>query len=208
MNVPIDSEKHEQFDAIIDGGTLEHVFNFPVTSLTACSLLRRGGSIFILSQANNHMGHGFYQFSPELFFRVFSADNGFEVRSAVLVEHSFPGVELGRPRSYWDVVDPEKLRERVGLVSKRPVGIMVHAVRVEVGPVFTRSPVQSDYAARYQNSNTVGPRTTATPSLARLLRRRTFSKLPSFLRHFAIGMLQLRTYSFKNARFYRRRKSF
>jgi hypothetical protein len=34
-----------------------------------------------VTPANNQMGHGFYQFSPELFFRVFSQENGYLLRA-------------------------------------------------------------------------------------------------------------------------------
>ena len=43
-----------------------------------------------ITPANNFFGHGFYQFTPELFFRIFSAANGFEVERS-----SFSRIDAG-----------------------------------------------------------------------------------------------------------------
>jgi 2-polyprenyl-3-methyl-5-hydroxy-6-metoxy-1,4-benzoquinol methylase len=80
MNQTVDPSLHEKFDAVIDGGTLEHVFNFPVAISNCMKMVKVNGSIFIFTTANNFLGHGFYQFSPELFCRIFSPENGFEIR--------------------------------------------------------------------------------------------------------------------------------
>ena len=66
-------ERAGQFDVVYDGGTLEHVFNFPVALRNAMELLRPGGRLFTIHTcANNLCGHGFYQFSRELFYRTLS----------------------------------------------------------------------------------------------------------------------------------------
>ena len=77
MNLPIGDDLKRKFSVVIDGGTLEHVFNFPVAIKNCMQMLDVGGHFFVHTMANNFMGHGFYQFSPELFYRVFSPENGF-----------------------------------------------------------------------------------------------------------------------------------
>ena len=62
LNTPIGPELHGRFDAVIDGGCLEHIFNVPMALANYMNLVRNGGSLFIATMANNHMGHGFYQF--------------------------------------------------------------------------------------------------------------------------------------------------
>jgi hypothetical protein len=42
-------------------------------------LLKVGGTFVASTPANYFMGHGFYQFSPELFFRLFCPENGFRL---------------------------------------------------------------------------------------------------------------------------------
>jgi hypothetical protein len=145
MNCPVDKKWHEKYDIVIDGGTLEHVFNFPVALANCMNMVKKGGSLFVFSMANNHMGHGFYQFSPELFYRAFQKQNGYKVDTMILEEHPFSWAELGGSHKLYGVVDPADVEQRVGLANKKPVMIMVHAKRTEIKAVFESYPIQSDY---------------------------------------------------------------
>jgi SAM-dependent methyltransferase len=149
MNLPIAPIYHEQFDAVVDGGSIEHVFNFPIAMANCMKVLKKNGNLFILTTANNHMGHGFYQFSPDLFFRIFRRENGFEICEIVLIKHPYPGLALSRKIKCYTVTDPAVLKRRVGLVSRSPVLIMVHARRVDITPIFQSFPIQSDYAHKH-----------------------------------------------------------
>jgi hypothetical protein len=91
--------------------------------------------------ANNFMGHGFYQFSPELFYRVFTAENGFRMHRAVMFES-----RIGRPQWY-EAADPKEVGERVELVNGRQTYLMVHAERIADVPMFQSAPQQADYSA-------------------------------------------------------------
>jgi len=72
FNLPIDPQFKGRFTAVIDAGTLEHIFNFPVAIRNCMEMLTVGGHFLGITPANNACGHGFYQFSPDLYFRVFS----------------------------------------------------------------------------------------------------------------------------------------
>jgi len=87
------------------------------------------------------MGHGFYQFSPELFYRVFSRENGFAVHRIVLFES-----RIGRPKWY-EAADPKDIGERVELINGRQTYLMVHAERIADVPIFSTPPQQADYSA-------------------------------------------------------------
>lgn len=76
LNLPIPVELRERYDLVWDGGTLEHIFNFPVAVLNAMQMVKIGGHLFVATPANNQCGHGFYQFSPDSFFRILSPENG------------------------------------------------------------------------------------------------------------------------------------
>lgn len=80
LNKPLPQEYESKYDCVIDGGTLEHVFNIGEALVSVMRLLRPGGLFITLTMANNYCGHGFYQFSPELFYRTFSEENGFSVK--------------------------------------------------------------------------------------------------------------------------------
>ncbi len=149
MNQPIPAEWKEAYDVVCDVGTLEHVFNFPVAIRNCMEMVKPGGCFFAQTPANNYFGHGFYQFSPELFFRVLSPQNGFHVEHCVAVEQ-------GPRRRWFAVTDPEAARARVTLINSSPVILFVWARRIEVKPLFQETPQQSDYAVAWADSTTKG----------------------------------------------------
>ena len=98
------------------------------------------------SPANNQLGHGFFQFSPEFYYRALSPpDAGFEIQVLVLVEQ-------GALNSRWFyAVDPAKTGRRFQLRTSRPVEIMVAARRVATPVNGAESPQQSFYTAAWKS---------------------------------------------------------
>ena len=126
------------YDAVLDFGCLEHVFDFPVAWRNCVALCRVGGHLFHSLPANNLAGHGFYQFSPELFFNLYQAKNGFELVGLWLAMKA-------EPRHWWKVADPAAVRHRVTLRNAHEVYLLVVARKLaEAGPL--PPPQQSDYA--------------------------------------------------------------
>jgi SAM-dependent methyltransferase len=142
LNLPIPGDLKGQFDAVCDFGTLEHVFNFPVGLRNCMEMVKVGGHFFVQTPANNYFGHGFYQFSPELFFRVLSQGNGFELERMVVVEY-------GPRRRWFAVKDPEAIRERANLINSWPVMLAIRARKIAEVPIGYESIQESDYAAAW-----------------------------------------------------------
>jgi SAM-dependent methyltransferase len=157
LNYAISSALHQAFDVVIDGGSLEHVFNFPVALQSCMEMVKVGGHFIVVTPANNNCGHGFYQFSPELFFRALSPDNGFLVERMIAFENDVEVAHLFH-RSYlmeiagpwFQVADPAVIGDRVLLMNRRPVLLMIQARRLSDVPVLARYPQQSDYAATWK----------------------------------------------------------
>jgi hypothetical protein len=150
LNVSVPDEWHQQYDTIVDGGTLEHVFHAPVALASLMQMLKPGGRLFVSSPTNNHCGHGFYQFSPEFYYRALSAPHGFAVQRMTLFVHSFPGVELTPEGRCYRVADPAVTGGRVQLQSSRASMLFVEATRERSVRPFVETPQQSDYAAMWQ----------------------------------------------------------
>jgi hypothetical protein len=85
FNLPIPENFHEKYDAIYDGGTTEHIFDFPQCLKNIYKMLKRGGVIMHASPANNYVDHGFYSFSPTVFYDYYTA-NGFEILKSCIFE--------------------------------------------------------------------------------------------------------------------------
>lgn len=144
LNQPAPEDLKRRFDAVCDFGTLEHVFHFPVALQNCLEMVALGGRFYAQTPANNFFGHGFYQFSPELFHRVLSPTNGYTLERLVAVEY-------GPSRTWYDVPDPAAIRSRVALVNSFPTTLLVQARRTEIVPILQAPPQQSDYAAQWSN---------------------------------------------------------
>jgi len=198
LNQPLPSGLHEQFDVVIDSGTLEHVFNLPVAIASCMQLVKRGGTLFLSSPANNMCGHGFYQFSPELWFRLFRNVNGFTLTRLALVTHPFPGIELSPRHTWYDVSDPADIGARVPVMTATPAILMLEARRVDVVPVLLTPPQQSDYVARWESG-------AAAPARGRGGLRPLFHRLPRSAQAFVTGWYQrLVSCRLRNRRAFRR----
>lgn len=126
------------YDAVLDFGCLEHVFSFPVAWRNCTLLCRVGGHVLHALPANNLTGHGFYQFSPELFFNLYRPENGFALCGLWLALKA-------DPRHWWRVADPRQRRRRVTLRNAHETYLLVIAKKLrETGPL--PAPQQSDYA--------------------------------------------------------------
>ena len=164
------------------------------------------GSFFSYTPCNNHTGHGFYQFSPEVFYRIFNETNGFEACDILLELHPFPGAELSASKTLYRVIDPEVVNSRVGLVSKTPVMMLVHAVKKETKEIFQKYPIQSDYVNTYKAySEHRGGDEKRNARVFRQFLRSIFKLLPRYIRSHITGYRQLKIYNIKNAKFYTKR---
>lgn len=85
LNRPVPSELAGRFDAILDFGTIEHIFDVRQTLTNISRMLKPGGRILHCVGTTNRIGHGFYMFSPCLFYDYYLA-NQFADTRAYLVE--------------------------------------------------------------------------------------------------------------------------
>jgi hypothetical protein len=146
LNTPVADELKGRFSTVLDGGSLEHVFNFPVAVQSCMEMVAVGGHYLGITPTSNFSGHGFYQFSPELFYRILTAENGFTVERMLLYED--------RPASSWyEVPDPLILHRRVTFTNPNRSYLAFIARKLAAVPLFTRWPQQSDYAAAWASES-------------------------------------------------------
>jgi hypothetical protein len=137
LNLAIPEHLQETTSFFYDGGTLEHVFNVATAFKNVFDLLKVGGIALFAPPANNQCGHGFYQFSPELFFRLLSA-NGFDSIHVYLV------TTIG-PTKWLKCVDPSRAGRRYQFYSGEPLQIIAIARKAKRLQSLV-IPQQSDYA--------------------------------------------------------------
>ncbi len=144
MNQSLPSNLINKYDTVFDGGCLEHIYNVP-QALKNCSLFcKPGGQILHALPANNCCGHGFWQFSPELFFSLYSKNNGYAETEVFIAD-------LTNTKKWYRVKQPTNGR-RVNVKSSRPLYVLVRTVLQE--EKFNHADVQqSDYVFEWTASN-------------------------------------------------------
>jgi hypothetical protein len=133
MNKPVIAG--EKYDTIIDCGCVEHIYNVTQALKNISLLCASGGQIIHVLPANNFCGHGFWQFSPELFFSLYSKVNGYSETEVFLADL--------RNQSEWFEVKQPKNGERAEVISKSPLYVMCRTIMTSD---FSHENVQqSDY---------------------------------------------------------------
>ncbi len=100
-------------------------------------MLRPAGPFASVDAANNQLGHGLYQFSPELFWHAFAPDTGFAIEKMQLVPLS------GMPAPI-DLQDTAGVRQQVGRTD-HAMYLMVAARRQGPASADGDEVYQSDY---------------------------------------------------------------
>lgn len=78
LNSDLPDTLKNKFDYVIDGGTLEHVFNVAKAMKNISEMLRVGGTVIHILPLGGYVDHGFYSFSPT-FFLDFYKINEFRI---------------------------------------------------------------------------------------------------------------------------------
>lgn len=176
LNLPWPAAYNNSFSAIFDGGTLEHVFNFPVAIKSCMKALQIGGHFIAITPANNQNGHGFYQFSPELYFRIFSEENGFQIKTIILTPND---------KNWYEITDPHNAKSRVLFTNSVLTRLMVIAEKISDKEIFLNSPYQSDYSEIWTSANTqVRSKNTGKRNILKLLYQNMLpARLKNWLRN-------------------------
>ncbi len=211
LNTPVGEALHAQFDVVIDGGCLEHIFNVPTAMDNYMRMTKPGGHLFVFTMANNHAGHGLYQLGPDFFHAALQPQYGFRVRDIVLEEHPYPACELGDGHRFFSVAPRETVKGRIQFVSRKPITIMVHAERIGETAGFSPWPVQHSYLEAYREAGAPakaapapGRRRTGIMTLARSIRRRMFRMLPGAVQQHLDSRGELRKRLLQDSRLFRR----
>lgn len=200
LNQPVPLDWRARYDVVFDGGSLEHVFQFPTALLNCLQLVKTGGHFIAYTPANNYFGHGFYQFSPELWWRALSKESGFQIDKLVAVEFGW------RVRMF-EISDPAQIGSRISIVNHAYVLLFLCARKIGPTPESFGPVMQSDYAATWDQSRNAPPSNApqkpnwqrrlleTAPGLARFLERahyRWFNSRLSFRNHAAFSPCQPR----------------
>lgn len=144
MNQPIPNRLVGLYDTVLDFGCTEHIFDVAQSMRNITALCKQGGMVLHAVPSNGFCGHGFYQFSPELFFSLYSLRNGYsdtEVYLADLLD-----------TKHWYRVSPPTGGRRINVRSSDEMYVLVVTRRVAV---VSGDVQQSDYVYAWADRHTV-----------------------------------------------------
>ena len=197
LNDPIPDQLSGQYSVVFDGGTLEHIFNAAEGIRNAMKMVKEGGHLILHNPSNNWFGHGFYQFSPEFYFRALSEENGFEIRRIVI--HNTTD-------QWFEVKDPNEVRQRIELFGPERFMTLICARKVRQCDIFSRWPAQSDYSEMWTTDRTVSAKQHWLSDVRSKLKKLAPGWLLRFM-HRHMGFLY-RKYSVKNKQNFRQVDNF
>lgn len=105
MNLLIPADLMGKFSLVVDGGTLEHIFDIKQALQNIARLLKPGGRVIHLAPTNNYVEHAFYQFSPSLFYEYYWA-NGFTDLQCLIFESTGQFINEQWSCYVWDTQRP------------------------------------------------------------------------------------------------------
>ena len=131
---------NQRFDAIIDGGSLEHIFDAGTAFRNLVDLCEIGGQIMHLLPVNNLNGHGFWQFSSDLIYSLYCGRNGFSDTKVYYASSIDPRT--------WYEMPVAKPGVRVEIVSIEPIILL--SVTSKIANVAEIEVSQPFYAPAWQ----------------------------------------------------------
>ncbi|TRZ75817.1 MAG: hypothetical protein D4R94_06035 [Chitinophagaceae bacterium] len=147
LGQPIPHNLVEVYDLVIDAGTLEHVPDFLTALSNTKKMVKIGGSLLIIAPANNFLGHGCYQLSPEIFHRALALDQGFKIDYSILhVEGFFGGRWINIPNS-------SDINQRLNVTTKNATYICILAKKTSNNDEKIGN--QSDYESAWTEGNKI-----------------------------------------------------
>jgi SAM-dependent methyltransferase len=145
MNKPLNHDK--QYDTVVDLGTLEHIFDLAVALKNIATMCKPGGRIIHSLPANNYNGHGFWQFSPELFFSLYATANGFADTEVYIAE-------LDDEQNWWKAAVPANgVRVEYTSASRSYVLAVTRKQAANTG----QNVQQSDYVVNWEQGHVAVP---------------------------------------------------
>lgn len=146
FNRPIPAQLAKQYDTVLDFGCTEHIFDVAQSLRNVSALCRIGGRILHCVPSNGCCGHGFYQFSPELFWSWYSSKNGYKDTEVFLADLC--------DTKYWYRVPPPADGKRINVRSSNDLYVLVATCRT--GEI-TQAAQQSDYTFTWSQSTGEAP---------------------------------------------------
>jgi SAM-dependent methyltransferase len=177
LSFPVNLDR--TFDTVIDSGSLEHIFDVAQAFRNLISFARVGGRIIHILPVNNLNGHGFWQFSSDLLYTLYSLENGFENTTVYYAS--------GLNSSEWREIPVTRSGQRTEAVSIEPLILL--SVTEKVKNTDRLVVLQPFYHSAWSAQSLVVPDSKPGSIFFRNLIKAIFCKRGLFLNFLRNGLL-------------------
>jgi SAM-dependent methyltransferase len=148
LNQPIPDHLKGKYATIIDGGTLEHVFDVRQSLENVAELLAPDGKIIHQLPVNNYVNHGFYQFSPTILFDFYEANRFADLSAFLIIQ---PREHLDQRPWCLFPYDPHLHSSMCNFSSDTENMLAIHFVAVKTDDATSNTiPTQRFYRHKYE----------------------------------------------------------
>lgn len=180
LNEPAPESLKSRFSLILDGGSLEHIFDVRTALKNIAFMLKPGGRVIHFVPSNNFLNHGFYQFSPTLFYDYYGANRFADLRGYL--------AEESRYLEGWELyaVPPSASMQPHEIVSTQPLTVAFIAQKT---PESTedRVPSQGHWYKSAAAAATKPSGAPSTPSISAWIRSRMPRWMESAVRRYCLA---------------------
>lgn len=167
LNKPLPADLLFKYELVYDGGTTEHCFDIKQVLSNAINLVKEGGIIIHHLPMNKSIGHGFYQFSPTLFFDFYGANGFVDMEMKIHFQNS--------ARELYFSYDPQKDRPLPFSFGNDAVYIFFSARKGHNQEII--NPMQDMYSRTFGDKKISLPKKKAQNSFFKLLKRKILKLL-------------------------------
>lgn len=146
LNEEVPEWLKNQYDFVIDGGTMEHCFDVRAVLVNIVEMLKIGGTIIHLNPTQGHCNHAFYNFQPTLFYSFYGA-NHFSEMECNIVEL------LSKAGTKFRVISTKNVNN-LAFTTSNDCSILFKAVKTNSNPI--KIPNQEFYHKIFKEKEKVG----------------------------------------------------
>ena len=157
-DVMFDLNSHEMpydlkgaYDFVINGGTLEHVFDAAQALHNINELAKVGGIIYHISPLAGGVDHGFFSFSPTFYLDYYKANNYIvKLIDMEFLDSSRGGVIYSQDcRLFENAIEINKYIRKIS--NEEYPDVLLECIVEKTGPITEKSPVQGYYDKVYSH---------------------------------------------------------
>lgn len=140
LNQLIPENLHNEYDMVFDGGTLEHCFDVKTVLTNTVKFLKIGGYVIHANPISGWINHGFYQFSPTLYYDFYSINGFIDLEMKILIDDNY-------------YIDYRGQRLPYDFLGDRAILIFIAKKDKEMEEIL--NPIQSEYVQKFGNGSNI-----------------------------------------------------